>query len=266
MITSDQNTKIKFVRSLSKRKFREKHNCFYIEGHRAVTEGILLGKRPQMLLVSESYTKQDSYVELLDICFAQGIDAKQVLLIANDKVFSQLSDTKTPQGIGGVFQIPVINKSALSNMRNIVLLEHLQDPGNMGTIIRTADAAGFDAVVCSKGTVDVYNSKVLRSTVGSIFRIDIVMLDEDTKDFAVKLKERGFKLYCAHPRGDLSSFETEFGNHNCIVIGNEANGVSDKMLSVCDYKIYIPMPGRAESLNASVAAALMIYEVVRKSD
>ena len=127
----------------------------------------------------------------------EGIDAKQVLMIANDKVFSQLSDTKTPQGIGGVFKFQLLT-SALSNMRNIVLLENLQDPGNMGTIIRTADAAGFDAVVCSKGTVDVYNSKVLRSTVGSIFRIDIVMLDEDTKDFAVKLKERGFKLYCAH--------------------------------------------------------------------
>lgn len=266
MITSDQNTKIKFVRSLSKRKFREKHNCFYIEGHRAVTEGILSGKRPEMLLASESYTKQDSYLELLDICFAQGIDAKQVLLIATDKVFSQLSDTQTPQGIGGVFHIPKVNENALKHMRNIVLLENLQDPGNMGTIIRTADAAGFDAVVCSKGSVDVYNSKVLRSTVGSIFHINILMLEENAVDFAEKLKKKGFKLYCAHPRGEQSSFDIKFGDHNCIVIGNEANGISDEMLSVCDFKIYIPMPGRAESLNASVAAALMIYEVVRKSD
>ena len=266
MINSEQNNKIKFIKSLSKRKYREQEGCFYTEGHRAVVEGILSGRKPRMLVVSETYSKQDAYNELRDICFAQDIDAKQVLLLVSDKIFSQLSDTKTPQGVGGVFDIPRSSMSNLTKARNILLLENLQDPGNMGTIIRTADAAGFDAIVCGKGSVDVYNPKVLRSTVGSIFHIDILQFDECSVDIAKTFRDNGFVLYCAHPRGDKTSFEIEFTNHNVIVIGNEANGLSDEMLQVCEYKVSIPMPGKAESLNASVAAALMIYEVVRKSE
>jgi TrmH family RNA methyltransferase len=150
-----------------------------------------------------------------------------------------------------------------------VLLENLQDPGNMGTIIRTADAAAFDGIICTKGCVDVYNSKVLRSTTGSVFQIPIVQfLRGDTvssSELAKALQKEGYTVYAAHPRGETSCFDEPFLGKSVIVIGNEANGVSDEMLSCCDKLLTIPMPGNAESLNASVAAALMIYEKRRKN-
>lgn len=208
----------------------------------------------------------DAYKELQEICFAYGIDAKQVLLPVSDRIFESLSETQTPQGVGGVFNIPEISINDIHDAKNIVLLENLQDPGNMGTIIRTADAAGFDAVICSRGCVDVYNSKVLRSTVGSIFHIKIIQYDDEAYTAALLLKNMNFKLYCAHPRGENSCFKQAFSDKNVIVIGNEANGISDNMLNNCDVTVTIPMPGKAESLNASVAAALMIYEIVRKSE
>lgn len=266
MITAHSNSKIKYLKSLSKKKYRREHNAFYLEGNRAVTQGLLSGKKPSIIVVSETFTKSDTYKELNNICFAQGIDAKQVLLIVSDNIFASISETKTPQGIGGVFDIPKIDYKELQDAKNIVLLENLQDPGNMGTIIRTADAAGFDAIICTKGSVDSYNSKVLRSTVGSIFHIDVFQNEEESSVVVKKLKDLGYKLYCADPKGDTSSFDVEFTQRNVIVIGNEANGVSCEMLEACDVQVTIPMPGRAESLNASIAAALMIYEVVRRSD
>lgn len=142
------------------------------------------------------------------------------------------------------------------------MLENIQDPGNMGTIIRTADAAAFDGIICTKGCVDVYNSKVLRSTAGSVFHIPIIQYlrndDISSKRLAGQLKAEGYTVYAAHPRGETSCFEEPFEGKSVIVIGNEANGVSSEMLLSCDRLLTIPMPGKAESLNASVAAALMI--------
>lgn len=266
MITGEHNQKIKYLKSLDKRKYREENGCFYTEGHRTVIEGIISGVRPEMLVISELYTNSDAFRDLQEICFAYGIDAKQVLLPVSDKTFGAISETKTPQGIGGVFKIPRISIHELFQAKNIILLENLQDPGNMGTVIRTADAAGFDAVICGKGCVDVFNSKVLRSTAGSIFHINILQYDRDAYFAASILKENNFMLYCAHPKGNNSCFTQAFSKKNVIVIGNEANGLSGQMLTACDVAVTIPMPGRAESLNASVAAALMIYEIVRKSE
>lgn len=266
MITGENNQRIKYLRNLGKRKHRKEYGCFYTEGHRAVVEGIKSKVYPELLVVSESYMASDAYKELEDICFAYNIDAKHVLLPVSDKIFDSISDTQTPQGVGGVFKIPLTDLDDIQSVKNIVLLENLQDPGNMGTVIRTADAAGFDAVICSKGCVDVYNSKVLRSTVGSVFHIKIVQYDDEAYIAALKLKAMGFKLYCAHPRGENNCFDQKFSEKNVIVIGNEANGISDDMLENCDVAVTIPMPGKAESLNASVAAALMIYEIVRKGE
>ncbi len=264
MITGEHNQKIKYIRSLSKRKFREENGCFYIEGHRAVLEGIMSQSQPEILVASESYINSDSFNELKQICFAYNIDAKLVLLPVSDKVFESISDTLSPQGLGGVFKINKVELSSLFEKSNIILLENIQDPGNMGTIIRTADAAGFDAIICGKGSVDIYNSKVLRSTVGSVFHLPVLLIDDIALNAANLLKKAGFKLYCAHPRGDNSCFDLTFEGKSVIVIGNEANGLTEDMLSLCDIQVTIPMPGKSESLNASVAAALLMYEVVRK--
>ena len=265
MITSTQNPQIKFIRSLSKRKFREENGCFFIEGLRSVGEGIKSGANIRTLILAESFVKSEFYAEFKKT--ADSVDfvpTESVLFEVTDEVYRSVTETETPQGIGAVFEIP---KAASITGDSIIMLENLQDPGNMGTIIRTADAAGFDAIICTKGCVDVYNSKVLRSTTGSVFHIPVLQLPGSggIGGIADALHAKGYLLYAAHPRGEVSCFDEPFAGKSVIVIGNEANGLSDEMLSHCDRLVTIPMPGQAESLNASVAAALLIYEKRRKN-
>ena len=194
------------------------------------------------------------------------------MLRIGDKSFAKLSETVTPQGIGAVIKIPwadLQDPADVFSVPNtgrfgILILENLQDPGNMGTIIRTADAAGFRAILCSKGTVDIYNSKVLRSTVGSLFRFPVLQMDFTGPALADCLKAAGYSCIAAHPRGGVSLFEADLTGKMAVCIGNEAGGLSEELLARCDRTVTIPMPGGTESLNASVAAALMMYEVMRQ--
>lgn len=267
MITSGQNAQVRFIKSLKKRKFREENACFFTEGLRSVCEGLLSGADVRLLVLSESFTRSAFYAELRKVTDSmENFSAESVLLPVSDGVYREITDTETPQGIGAVFAMKRVSRVRGDS---IILLENLQDPGNMGTIIRTADAAAFDGVICTKGCVDVYNPKVLRSTVGSVFHIPILQpargSDMDTVQIVQTLRRDGYTLYAAHPSGKNSCFEEPFEGKSVIVIGNEANGISSEMLACCDKLLTIPMPGKAESLNASVAAALMIYEKRRRS-
>ena len=267
MVTSSQNAQVRFIKSLKKRKLREEAGCFFIEGLRSVCEGIISGADNKTLVLSESFIKSEFYAELKKaLDSAEKFSVESVLFPVSDAIYAQLTDLETPQGIGAVFSIKRPKKV---KGESIVLLENLQDPGNMGTIIRTADAAAFDGVICTKGCVDVYNPKVLRSTTGSVFHIPIMQYlrndDITVKELTAALKESGYTVYAAHPRGECSCFEEPFEGKSVIVIGTEANGVTDEMLSCCDKLLTIPMPGKAESLNASVAAALLIYDIRRKN-
>ena len=146
----------------------------------------------------------------------------------------------------------------------IILMENVQDPGNMGTVIRTADAAGFNCVICTKGCVDIYNPKVLRSTVGSVFRMPVITTDKTGREIAEEMKDLGFAALATVPVGGVNCFEEDYKGKILLVIGNEANGISEETVKICDKKVTIPMPGGTESLNASVAAAVLIYEILRK--
>ena len=265
MIESNKNATVRFIKSLSKRKSREESGCFFLEGLRGVCDAVSAGAKLRHLVVSESFLNSalmDEIAKLKDS--AVDFSAESVLFPVSDSVFSYISETEAPQGIGAVIYM---SESGKLRGNNLLLLENLQDPGNMGTIIRTADAAGFDGIICMKGCVDIYNSKVLRSTVGSLFHIPIIRRDRSSDSVASvvdELKSSGYTVYAAHPRGGVSLFDEPFTDKNVIVIGNEANGITDEMLSACDKTVTIPMPGKSESLNASVAAALMMYETVRK--
>jgi TrmH family RNA methyltransferase len=147
----------------------------------------------------------------------------------------------------------------------IVLLDSIQDPGNMGTIIRTADAAGFDGVIALNGCVDIYNPKVLRATMGSIFHIAIAD-HADMAETMSMIRKNGLKTFAAHLRGDKSIYEADMCAGGVILIGNEANGLSDELTLCADELVKIPMPGKAESLNASIASALFMYEMVRQGN
>ncbi len=180
-----------------------------------------------------------------------------------DDVFNRIAETVTPQGVIALVRIPAydLDKTA-AEAQNVVLLENLQDPGNLGTIIRTAEAAGIDAVILNRTSVDPYNPKVVRSTMGAMFRMPILVTD-DLPELVLRLNGLGFNTLATHLGATRTYYEADYSGKNAILIGNEGNGLSDELTSLAKEKIIIPMSGNVESLNASVAAALMMYEVRR---
>lgn len=259
LITSIHNPIIQHVKSLHQKNKRDKLNQLFIEGYRIVKDAFERNAVFEFVVTKDT-TNNNDVEELLSIAENRGIKIHNT----TEKVFNELSDTKTPQGILAVIHKPQYDLHTLFQTDNafFILLENLQDPGNMGTIIRTADAAGVTGVIVSKGSVDIYNPKVLRATMGSIFHLPIVGVDE-IEVMIARLKNNNFNVYAAHLEGNSNCFEVDMTHKTAIVIGNEANGISDKVAKQCQL-IKIPMLGKAESLNASVSAAIITYEYVRQ--
>ena len=260
IITSVKNEQVRALKKLELRKYREETGSFFMEGPHGVAEGLQNGAVLLRLVVDAGMAEDEECSRLIDIATAAGVPVTEL----STAVFKYVCDTETPQGVGGVFALPAPFDVGVNKGDCLLLLENLQNPGNMGTILRTADAAGFAGVICSKGCVDVFNPKTVRSTSGSLFRLPVLQSRKNGPEAAAELRSHGFKVIAAHPRGGISYICEDFGGKVCIVIGNEANGISREMLDCCDETVTIPMPGGAESLNASVAAALMIYEAARK--
>lgn len=241
-IESSQNKIIKEINSLKQRKYREQKGLFIVEGERLLSEA-----RPLYVLASEDYEGDVSGFE-------------KVYTTARP-LFDKTADTVNPQGILGVCRIPENDIADIPEKPFLVLLERVTDPGNLGTIIRTADAAGADGVVLSKGCTDPYNLKTIRSTMGSIFHLP-VYTDVDLYEF---MKNTEIKTFAAHLKGTKSCFDADMTGGIGILIGNEANGLSDEISEMATELVKIPMPGKAESMNAAVAAGIMIYEAVRQN-
>jgi rRNA methylases len=260
LITSSQNAVIKDVKSLKSRKAREDKELFYVEGSRIVDEALKDNADIIEVIVAEAFAidpQNESMLSRMDL-----LNIK-VYYIA-DKLFKELTDTETPQGILAVMKIKKTDPDNIAKNKGLfVILDSIRDPGNMGTIIRTADAAGFSGIIVSKGCVDVYNPKVLRSTMGSIFHIPIYQYDK-TIDAIRFIKTKGYKVLASHLDGSVSVFDAKIGESAAIVIGSEAEGISEEAAAMADILVRIPMAGRAESLNASVAAGILMYEAVRQ--
>ncbi len=259
IITSPNNPNIKLIKSLHLKKYRDEHGLYFVEGLKMVREALAQDDLVQMLVYSRDFDIQE---------LAMDVGSYHIPKVCVDsKIFSQISDVKTPQGIIGV-----INKNEHYVQRVLdqdsgfwVVLDRVQDPGNMGTIIRTVDAAGGDGLVLLKGCVDPYNPKTIRATMGSIFRVPIVNV-EDCDDFFSALKRKNSDIIVSAMDG-----ENIFNWHSprtkgikTLVIGNESKGISDKIRHLATDIVSIPIVGGAESLNASVAAGIMIYEIMRK--
>jgi TrmH family RNA methyltransferase len=257
-ISSDQNAVIKEVKSLKEKKHREAKGMFFIEGIKFVEEALKEKINISRLLISDRLVEVSGGMEML-----QKIESGYNVYTLPHKLFKEVSDTENPQGI-----LAVLNSSnclledVYNNMNFFIVLDAIQDPGNLGTIIRTADAVGATAVVMSKGCVDVYNPKVLRSTMGSLFHVPICY-GEDVSDILNKMKSRGIRLCAADLEGTENYFNLKYKDNIAIIIGNEANGISETVRDAADTLVKIPMAGKAESLNASVAAGLLMYEVMR---
>lgn len=252
-IESKNNNLFKEIKKLKEKKHRIKSNKYLIEGLRFVEEAIKSKVSIDSIIFTESFKEKNPDLFLK-------INENIKLIQMNEALLKQLCSTENPQGIVGVINMQ--NKE-LKSGELVVLVDKVQDPGNMGTIIRTAHAAGAAGIVMTKGTVDIYNDKTLRSTMGSIFYIPIV--EDDSLDFVKSLKKEGYKLVVSSLQGKNNFFEENLQEKVMIAVGNEGNGVSDEVYDIADIKVKIPMPGEAESLNVAVATSIMIYEKIRQS-
>lgn len=175
--------------------------------------------------------------------------------IVNEKIKNSISQTESPQGIFAVVKMKEF--SIEFRDKRFVILDRIQDPGNLGTIIRTSDAAGFNTIILDKGSVDPFNPKVVRSSQGSLFHLKIINFD--IKRIIEELKDRGVKILGTSPKGDKIYTDVNIRDRLAIVFGNEAKGIRDEILSMCDETIRIPIYGRAESLNVSVSSGIILY-------
>lgn len=261
MITSTSSSQVKHVISLlSKAKERKKNNEYVVEGIRMVSEvpADLLVK----IYMSERFQNNNSeYVK--ELVKKQGISDDSIEIVA-DNVFDRMSQTQTPQGIMAVVRM---KDNSLSDMLSgnplLILVENLQNPGNLGTIIRMGEGAGVTGVIMSPNTVDIYNPKTIRSTMGSIFRVPFIYV-QDFGETVSECQKSGVKVYAAHLDGKNTYLGEDYSTPTAFLIGNEGNGLTDDITKQADTLIRIPMEGEIESLNAAIACTILTYEAVRQ--
>jgi len=254
-IESKENNLFKNTKKLKERKNRNKSNKYVIEGVRLVEEAFKAKVSIDYLIVTKDGT------EKLEQFLKSYITEDMRIYEISDNLFKELICTETPQGILAVINMNRVPLEA--NGSFYLLCDKLQDPGNLGTIIRTAHAAGVQGIILTKGTVDIYNEKTIRSTMGSIFYIPI-HYEDDNLSLVKHLKEDGFNLVVTSLDTDKDFFEEDLRGKTILTVGNEGNGVSDEVLDLADTKVKIPMPGNAESLNVAIATSVIMYEKVRQ--
>lgn len=253
MITSKDNETVKEIKKLKDKKYRK--NKFIVEGTKMIEEAI----------------KYNAKIEL--IVYREGFDISSINTQVNDKntktieicenVFNTLTDVVSSQGILAIIRKEDTKQDIDYSQDFIIALDGIQDPGNLGTIIRTADAAGLKQIIVSKNTVDTYSPKVIRSTMGAIFRTNIIEVQNLAMELE-KAKDNGLKIITTSLQTNKSIYDINY-KKSIVVIGNEANGVSQEVRDISNEIVKIPMLGKAESLNASVSAAIMMYEYLRQS-
>lgn len=254
IITSKDNQLIKLAASLQgSANARKEHNLFVLEGLRICDDAISSGVIFESLIVSETaYNKYSNSIEN----FSEF--SKECYKIP-DKLFTKISDTMSPQGIIALAKMPQRNTEIKKNGRYIAL-ENINDPSNLGAISRTAEALGVSGIILSKGSVDPYSPKSLRASMGTLLRMPLIIFD----NFSVDIKNSGLKSHaCVVERDAISITDITFTDGTVVMIGNEANGLTEQAKAIADNRITIKMSGKAESLNASVAAAISIWEMMK---
>lgn len=258
-IKSKDNKLIKYIQRLnSSSSFRKKEKLFFCEGLRLCNDALKSGTIIKSAFFSSSAVEK--YSGLLEDFDALKTD---IYLIA-DGVFKLIAETQTPQGVAVLCEIPQTDKADCS-FKTAAALERIQDPQNMGTILRSAEAFGIDCVVLSKDCCDIFSPKVLRGSMGAVFRQKIII----PNDFCYAIEEMnnsGVKTYAAVPRSGGDVLDADFSAPACVIIGNEGNGLSERVIELCRDKITINMNGNAESLNAAVASSILMWEMIRGND
>ncbi len=260
VIESKENDLFKYTKKLKERKNRSKSNKYLIEGFRLVQEAFKAKINIDYLIINkDGQEKIDEFLN--DEFLSNYMNEDMKIYEMSDSLFKEITSTENPQGILAIINMNM--KPLQANGEFYLLCDRLQDPGNLGTIIRTAHAAGVQGIILTKGTVDIYNEKTIRSTMGSIFYIPI-HYDNDNLSLVKSLKKDGFNLIVTSLDTDKNFFDVNLKGKVLLTVGNEGNGVSDEVMNIADTKVKIPMPGNAESLNVAIATSVIIYEKVRQ--
>ena len=266
-ITSSENPLIKEVLRLKQRKHRENEGKYLIEGPHLVAEAVATGTAISTVIFRSSSLSQTA---------PESEDLRDHLKLANvpmvalsDEAFDRLAETETPQGVMAIVARRDMAEDLFFSGKerpgasNFLVLDRLQDPGNVGTAIRTADALGVAGVIVIKGTADVYNAKVVRAASGSLFRMPLLFLASGEAAIEL-LSNRGIRLAVAVPDGDKPLFRESLSEGAALVIGNEGGGVSEIFREAATLRVSIPMHPGVESLNAAAAASILMYEAARQ--
>ncbi|WP_461811776.1 TrmH family RNA methyltransferase [Faecalimonas sp.] len=255
MITSTSNGQVKELLQLQKKsKVRNERNIFVVEGIKMFLEAPR--NRIEKVFISETlFNKKKQELDL------EGLKVE----ILSDKVFSYVSDTKTPQGILCIVRQKKTKLEEIFRQKqaHLMILENLQDPGNLGTIVRTAEGAGVSGIILSKDCVDIYNPKTIRSTMGSIYRMPFLYVENLEKTIE-EVKKQKIKVYAAHLQGKNNYDEENYKSGCAFLIGNEGNGLSQEIAEMADIWVKIRMHGQVESLNAAIASSILMFEVCRQ--
>ena len=256
-ITSKENSVIKHIVKLKEKKYRKEFGEYIVEGAKIVKEAIEENAEIKYIIIDENAKSND----LIEKHLKQHLENIDYIQVPNN-IFKIISDVEQPQGVLAVIEKNNKNNDVDYSSDLILALDDIQDPGNLGTIIRTADSVGLKQILISKGTADPYNSKVIRSTMGAIFRVHIIECDDLVKTLK-DVKENNFNIMVTSLQANKSIYELNL-KQNVVVIGNEAKGVSKEIIDLADNKVIIPMLGKTESLNASIATGVILYEYVRQ--
>lgn len=259
-ITSSKNPLIKEIKSLYRRKERWKSKLFIIEGIKIIEEAISNNVTLRNIVYTDKLLSTNDGMD-----FFRKVEKVYNIAYVPENIFSEICDTENPQGIIGIaeFDVKEVENIFKINTPLLLYLDGVQDPGNMGTIIRTADAFKISGIILGDGCVDPYNPKVIRATMGSIFRIPLYFIKE-IYPYISKFNNNNVKIVATSLEGSIPVYDADFKEGSLVIIGNESKGVDKKLLDISSNLIKIPMPGEAESLNAGVAASIIMYEAMKQ--
>ncbi len=256
-ITSKENALIKQISKLKEKKYRNQYGQYLVEGVKLVKEALEEKAIIKHIIMNEEAKSSN----LLEKHLKNELLARECIQVPNS-IFKILSEVENPQGIIAVIQKPDTDRQIDMSQDILLALDDIQDPGNLGTILRTADSIGLTQILISKGTTDPYNAKVIRSTMGAIFRVKIIEC-ENLVETLKTCQQNKYDIMVTSLGAKQSIYEVNL-KRKVIVMGNEANGVSQEILDLADEKVIIPMLGKTESLNVSVATSVILYEYVRQ--
>ncbi|MPW25110.1 RNA methyltransferase [Alkalibaculum sp. M08DMB] len=250
IIESNSNKHVKHILKLKAKKYREQYKEFILEGLKLIDEAIIAKENIRAIYVSSSNIN-DLKVEI------ENYKEMYPIFIVEENIFKKLTSMQNSEGVLAINRFQ--DERELDDS-NVIILDRVQDPGNLGTIIRTGDAAGFNNIICGEGCVDIYNEKTIRASMGSLFHVNL-RKDVDILNEIVNLKQAGYIVIGSDLGTDYYYTDLCEKKKYVLVIGNESNGIKEEILNICDERIKIPIYGQAESLNASVAAGILMYYI-----